>query len=317
MPEIDSNFPRAWIEFEDPADSTQRIRADLTWLTSRWQCIYGQGCPSIDAEIPHGGCCTFGAHLADEDDEKRVAKSVSQLTDADWEMRPEITGTESPFDSADPRESRGDKSTLGDSGRGEGSGWIQQSDWIETDSEGERKTRSVAGACIFLNGPEFAAGPGCALHVLAERLGESHVLTKPDVCWQLPIRRDYETSERADGVETSIVVLTEYVRGMWGEGGHDLDWYCSSDTAAHTSQDPVYRTSRAELVAMVGVDAYEILAKLCADHERARGLLSIADVTNQPLAPHPADAVPTDPPPTERRAGPADPGTAPADPTIN
>lgn len=289
MPEIDDSFPRAWIEFEDPADTTQRIRADLTWLTSRWQCIYGQGCQSIDSDIPHGGCCTFGAHLADRDDEKRVGGFVSRLTNADWEMKPNITGAESPTLPDDLRDSH------------EGQPAISESDWIETDSEGERKTRSVAGACIFLNGPDFAAGPGCALHVLAQRLGESHVRTKPDVCWQLPIRRDYETSVRADGVETSIVVITEYVRGMWGEGGHDLDWYCSSDTTAHTSEEPVYLTSRPELVEMVGSAAYELLAKHCADHEGARRLLAITDITSGALAPHPADPPPVDPQP----AGPA------------
>ena len=48
-------FPRAWIEFEDPDDSDQIIRADLTWLTSRYTCIYGRGCQSIDASIPYGG----------------------------------------------------------------------------------------------------------------------------------------------------------------------------------------------------------------------------------------------------------------------
>ncbi len=301
MPEIDDSFPRAWIEFEDPADTTQRIRADLTWLTSRWQCIYGQGCQSIDSDIPHGGCCTFGAHLADEDDEKRVAGFVAQLTDADWELRPEITGAESPHHA------------VGVQSFGEDVSPISDSDWVETDSDGERKTRSVGGACVFLNGADFAAGPGCALHVLAERLGESHVLTKPDVCWQLPIRRDYETSQRADGVETSIVVITEYVRGMWGEGGHDLDWYCSSNTEAHTAKEAVYRNSRAELVAMVGDEAYELLAKYCADHEQSRQLLAITDITHDSLAPHPADPASANPP----TGDPPPPDPALADPTTD
>jgi len=35
VPEVPLDFPRAWVEFVDPADPEQVIRADLTWLTSR------------------------------------------------------------------------------------------------------------------------------------------------------------------------------------------------------------------------------------------------------------------------------------------
>ncbi|MDQ1689187.1 MAG: hypothetical protein QOK42_2162, partial [Frankiaceae bacterium] len=41
------DFPREWAEFPDPADADQVIRADLTWLCSRWTCIYGSGCAGI------------------------------------------------------------------------------------------------------------------------------------------------------------------------------------------------------------------------------------------------------------------------------
>jgi hypothetical protein len=36
VPEVPLDFPRAWVEFDDPADETQRYRCDLTWLASRW-----------------------------------------------------------------------------------------------------------------------------------------------------------------------------------------------------------------------------------------------------------------------------------------
>ena len=275
MPEITDDFARAWIEFEDPDDSNQRIRADLTWLTSRWQCIYGQGCQSIDAQIPHGGCCTFGAHLADATDEQRVSGFVAQLTHDDWELKPEGD------DPATAKNPTWESSTL--------VAEVSEADWIQTDSDGERKTLVTAGACVFLNGPDFAAGAGCALHVLANRLGESHVRTKPDVCWQLPIRRDFETSERADGVETTIVIITEYVRGMWGAGGHDLDWYCSSNTEAHTAAEPVYKHSQTELVELVGGAAYLDLVRHCEAHEAARQQLAIVQITQSALGVHPAD----------------------------
>ncbi|MFP5372785.1 MAG: hypothetical protein ACLGI3_18850, partial [Actinomycetes bacterium] len=161
MPEVDPGFPRLWVEFADPAEAGQVFRCDLTWLTSSWTCIFGRGCQGIYADRPDDGCCTLGAHFADEDDERRVAAEVDRLTDDDWQLRE-----------------------------------VGARDWVEEDEEGERKTRVHDGACIFLNRPGFAAGPGCALHALALRTGRSVVETKPDVCWQLPIRRTYRTVER-------------------------------------------------------------------------------------------------------------------------
>ena len=77
MPEVPIGFPRAYAEFPDPADADQVFRCDLTWLTSRWACIFGQGCPGIYADRPDDGCCTLGAHFADADDERRVGQPRS------------------------------------------------------------------------------------------------------------------------------------------------------------------------------------------------------------------------------------------------
>jgi len=60
VPEVDLVFPRAWIEFQDPADAEQVFRCDLTWLTSSWTCIFGNGCPGIYSEAPDAGCRTLG-----------------------------------------------------------------------------------------------------------------------------------------------------------------------------------------------------------------------------------------------------------------
>src|SRR5680860_419453 len=79
VPEVDLVFPRAWIEFQDPDDDGQVFRCDLTWLTSSWTCIFGNGCPGIYAEAPDAGCCTLGAHFSDKADEKRVAAAVNRL----------------------------------------------------------------------------------------------------------------------------------------------------------------------------------------------------------------------------------------------
>src|SRR5919107_3842674 len=80
VPEVRLPFPRAFVEFVDPADADQVFRCDLTCLTSHWTCIFGRGCAGIYADRPNDGCCTLGAHFADDDDEKRVRRAARQLT---------------------------------------------------------------------------------------------------------------------------------------------------------------------------------------------------------------------------------------------
>ncbi|HSK28164.1 MAG TPA: hypothetical protein VK894_14740 [Jiangellales bacterium] len=244
MPEVDLDFPRAWFEFPDPADAAQVVRCDLTWLTSSWTCIFGRGCRGIYADRPDDGCCTLGAHFSDKADEKRVRSFAARLDDRTWQHR--RTGLR----------------------RGV----------VEKDEDGARKTRVVDGACVFLNRPGFAGGEGCALHALALRDGLHPLETKPDVCWQLPIRRRYRTVERADGSSYLEISIGEYDRRGWGAGGHDLDWYCSGNTEAHVGPEPVYVSYGPELRELVGEAAYAVIVSACEEHLAAR----------RPLATHPA-----------------------------
>ena len=245
MPEVDLVFPRAWVEFSDPADDSQVLRCDLTWLTSNWMCIFGQGCQGIYADRPYDGCCSLGAHFSDKADEKRVKKVVKQLGPDTWQFH--------------------------DEGRKHG--------WVETDDDGDRKTALHEGACIFLNRPGFAGGEGCSLHGLALGIGRHPLETKPDVCWQLPIRRTFRDVELPDGSSYTEVSIGEYDRRGWGPGGHDLDWYCSGNTEAHVAADPVYVSNAPELIEMIGQAAYDALAEHCDSHIRSRSALAI----------HPAD----------------------------
>ncbi|HEY3014542.1 MAG TPA: hypothetical protein VGJ41_05495 [Nocardioides sp.] len=247
MPEVSLDFPRAWVEFPDPADAEQVFRCDLTWLTSSYVCIFGQGCPGIYKEAPDAGCCTLGAHFADKADEKRVGSYVAKLTPDLWQHHP---------------------------GRR-----TKKADWIELDDEGERKTKVEGGACVFHNRPGFAGGTGCALHALALRDGQEPLETKPDVCWQLPIRRTFRDVERPDGSSYTEVSIGEYDRRGWGPGGHDLDWYCSGNTEAHVGVEPVFQTNAPELTELLGKPAYDELVRHCEAHLRSRSLLAI----------HPAD----------------------------
>ena len=232
------------------------MRCDLTWLTSSYTCIFGQGCPGIYDSAPDVGCCTLGAHFADKADEKRVATYVAQLDDDLWQHKP--------------------------AGRA-----VRKKDWIETDDDGERKTLTIEvdgqQACVFHNRPDFAPstgdGSGCALHALAFVLGKNPLETKPDVCWQLPIRRTFRSVERQDGTAYSEVTISEYDRRGWGPGGHDLDWYCSGNTEAHVAVEPVFVTNEAELTELMGKAAYDELARHCEAHLRSRSALAL----------HPAD----------------------------
>lgn len=249
MPEVELGFPRAWLEFTDPADEGQVYRCDLTWLTSRWTCIFGQGCQGIYATSPDAGCCTLGAHFADDEDEERVAAWVDRLDDGLWQRRSEALTA---------------------------SGRLSRKRWTEIE-DGERKTRVVDGACIFHNGRDFAGpgGYGCALHALALREGVHFVETKPDVCWQLPLRRTFREVERTDGTTYQEISIGEYDRRGWGPGGHDLDWYCSGNTEAHVGSEPVYLSSATELIALMGQAAYDVLAAACEAHLRSRSTVAV------------------------------------------
>jgi hypothetical protein len=244
MPEVDLGFPRQWVEFANPADDTEVFRCDLTWLTSRWTCIFGAGCPGIFGSSPDAGCCTLGAHFADEADHQRVAEAVERLTPERWERH--------------------------DQG---------QTGWTEKDEEGELKTRTVDGACIFHNSRDFGGGYGCALHGLALAEGVEPLTLKPDVCWQLPIRRQFRSVERQDGSSYTEVSIGEYDRRGWGPGGHDLDWYCSGNTEAHVAVEPVFVTHEPELVELMGREGYAELTRHCEAHVRSRSALAL----------HPAD----------------------------
>ena len=70
-----------WISFEDP-DEHRTWVFDATYLRSNYMCIYGCGCKGIlDEPAPESqlGCCSYGAHFADDDDVKNIAQYVVRL----------------------------------------------------------------------------------------------------------------------------------------------------------------------------------------------------------------------------------------------
>ncbi len=244
-----------WVSFADPTEDRTWL-VDVTFLLSRWRCIFGGGCQGVltgPAPELAQGCCSYGAHFTGKDDARRVRAAAETLTRDQWQF----------YDQGHTRSGRLDVLT-----KGEG---------------GETVTRQADGACVFLNRPGFRAGPGCALHLAALEQGRRPMDLKPDVCWQLPLRREDETD--ATGHVTSVV--RQWDRRHWGEGGLEFHWWCTEAPEAFTGDRPVYEELADELEALVGPRVHRMIVRELERRLRAPG---------SPL-PHPAAPdVPVAPP---------------------
>jgi hypothetical protein len=218
---------REWVSFDDPDEEGRRWQIDVTFLLSRWQCIFGRGCQGVltepAPELVHG-CCSYGAHFSDKKDRDAVVKMSRKLGDDEWQF-------------ARIGRKKGIYAKVGKNDDG-------SPDW---------RTRLVKDACIFLNRPGFGSGPGCALHQHAMRVGAHHSDWKPEVCWQVPLRRLDE--EQDDG--SVVSTLTEFGREGWDEGGQDFAWWCTEAPEAFTAAQPVYRSLDVELRKMLGKKLYK------------------------------------------------------------
>ncbi|MGD9705671.1 MAG: hypothetical protein AB7Q42_07895 [Acidimicrobiia bacterium] len=201
-------------EIEIP-DGPTVWRFDRRFLASNWTCIWGRGCKGIldePAEELGQGCCSVGAEMADEDEAMMIAALAATLAPERFQYRLEAD--------------RGG---------------------IFSD-ETRTSTRIVDGACIFLNRPGFAGGEGCALHLAAIDRAEPPIEWKPSVCWQLPIKVDWELQE--DGTE--IADVHAWRRADWGAEGETMAWCCTEEPEAHVGELPVIESLADELVAVVG-----------------------------------------------------------------
>lgn len=245
--------PHEWLSFEDPTEDRTWL-IDVTFLLSPWNCIFGAGCQGVltgPAPELAQGCCSYGAHFTDKADVARVKRAAATLTAEEWQFHPS-------------NRRKGDR---------KGGIW-------ETNDDGDMVTRQADGACVFLNRPGWATGAGCALHQAALTRGLAPLALKPNVCWQLPLRRDDEVG--VTGHVTSTV--RQWDRRDWGDGGYEFHWWCTEDPAAFTGARPVYESMRDELVELIGQPVYDLLARYLATRR---------DTLAAPL-PHPA--VPVKPP---------------------
>jgi hypothetical protein len=212
-----------WVSFEDPGEHRTWV-FDVTFMTSPWTCIFGRGCQGVlTGPAPEliQGCCSYGAHFTDDDDIARVEAAARTLDAEHWQFLKQ--------------------------GRTRGV-------W-KTDRNGDKVTRMVDGACVFLNRPGWPSGPGCALHQQALTDGRRPLDLKPNVCWQLPLRR--EDHEDGEGHVTST--LRQWDRRHWGEGGGEFHWWCTESPEAFVGHQPVYLELRDEIVELTSQAAFDML----------------------------------------------------------
>ena len=209
-------------------------RFERAFLESNWVCLFGNGCQGILGEPApelNQGCCSIGAHFGDgepgEAEAMNVSAYASMLRPDQWQYH----GVDTVF------------------------------------SDGKRNhTRVVDGACVFLNRPGFAGGEGCALHIAAVEWGESPTEWKPSVCWQLPIRVDWEVTDPELRVETATV--RRWTRADWGAQGTTMAWCCTERDdggEAFSGAESVLDSMSEELTELAGEDVYLELRRRITD----------------------------------------------------
>ena len=193
-------------------------RFDRDFLASNWTCIWGKGCKGINATadtLGHG-CCSLGAELDGIDEARDLSAAAATIPAHLFQFHAEANS---------------------------GSVFADES---------YSATRVVDGACIFHNRNGFAGGEGCALHLAAEYFDESPTDWKPSVCWQLPIKVDWEMRE--DNVE--VATVRRWSRADWGDHGTKMAWCCTEGTDAYVGETSVLDSLGDELSEIVGAEVF-------------------------------------------------------------
>ena len=242
MPPVSPSTPlqdlHEWVSFDDP-DHRRTWTFDLTFMTSNYTCIFGRGCQGVlteDTTEASQGCCSYGAHMNGTADIKNLKAHAARLSAEQWQFKP-----------AEQPNGKSVKLT-------------------KKNEDGVHVTRLVDDACIFLNRPGFPGGAGCALHRAALEAGERPLDWKPEVCWQVPLRREDTTD--ANGHVTST--LREWKRRDWGDGGAEFHWWCTDAPDAFVGKRQVWQTLKDEIVEMTSTYAYEMLAVYLAQRRKAK-----------------------------------------------
>ncbi len=215
-------MPGPEIHVED-AEAQVSWRFDAKFLASNWTCIWGNGCKGIldePAEELNQGCCSVGAELLDEDEARRVSALAAAANPERFQYA------------------------------------AAAANGIFSD-DSQRHTKVVDGACIFLNRPGFPGGEGCALHLMADDDDCLPIDYKPSVCWQLPIRVEWN---QGSGTK-KVAEVRAWQRKDWGSEGASMAWCCTESPEAFRGSERVVDSLRVELEALVGREVYVELRK--------------------------------------------------------
>ena len=194
-------------------------RFDRDFLASNWTCIWGKGCKGINATADESlghGCCSLGAELDGIDEARDLSAAAATIPAHLFQFHAEAS-----------------------------SGTVFA-------DESYSATRVVDGACIFHHRNGFAGGEGCALHLAAEYFDESPTDWKPSVCWQLPVKVDWEM--RDDNVE--VATVRRWSRADWGNHGTKMAWCCTEGTDAYVGETSVIDSLGDELSKIVGSEVF-------------------------------------------------------------
>lgn len=233
-----------WIEYTlsgrsgTDGEDLLRFRVNVSFLLSKWTCIFGQGCPSVllTGATKDTGCCQIGVHMKKGQEYKRVKHYVNQLTGDDC-------------DNIDSIHTRGFA--------------YRETDEDQVEQGYKWHTRVVDGACIMSNRAGGATGKvGCALHALANRLDIHPSETKPDICWQIPVAISEEYDENLNQTTVTIDGTSGHVWGHSTTSSSDSPgWWCVESPEAYVADDMVFRTNQYEISKQIGDDAYAELEK--------------------------------------------------------
>jgi hypothetical protein len=216
--------PKRFIELTSD-DGRTHWKLDGSFLTSRWTCIWGDGCQGIHEQRRpelHDGCCSVGVELIDEEEAMTIA-ALGAALDADI------------FEHA-------------------------ASGPLVFETDGAWHTRVVDGACVFFNRPGFSGGTGCALHLAALADGDDPIEWKPQTCTRMPLRVDERVTD--EGTELTV---RAWQRADWGPDGATMAWWCTEATETYRGETRVFESLAPELRVLLGDDTYARAAEVLRD----------------------------------------------------
>ncbi len=232
---------------------------DVLALTSNYQCIYGRGCQGVThlrgegpgrhlpADPSVAGCCRVGPTFRSRTDE--VAEGDETTVDSPLRIRPFVEAL-TPEDA-------------------QHHDLIATGAWYDQEDDGSARGALVEGNCIFLN-TEMANGrTGCSLYHLADRLGLDPKDTRPAVCHSSPAAA-FTMADDTDTVSGGFRLLVT-LQPPWTGWFSPEGWFCTSDPAAYSATEPVFRRMASEYASLLGDDVWAVASPVLEQAWAERG----------------------------------------------